>query len=140
MNYFRYTLAGLLILYVIYSTFFFIDNEFFGEKIKDCGIVTFKSTYDQKHKNSSTVEFVMVVDYDNRGKEDVDVSAATWSSYNVGERICFIIDKPTDDTLFKTITTIIGLLGFAMLAVGILIFGIFGGIAWIFTGKYFDWD
>jgi hypothetical protein len=136
MKIIRYILAVALFLYIAFATHRFFNTVIFQEEITRCGLITFKSSYDQKHKHSTSVEFVLVVKYDDTGrKEDEDVSASTWSSYSVGDRICFTTHKRVGTGFWSFINFLAGGIGFlVILFSGIILFILF--IRWIFTGKF----
>lgn len=137
----RYILGFILIAYIIFATYDFTRGIVFqGEKITRCGTVTFKSSYDQKHKHSTSIEFVLVVKYDDTGrKEDEDVSASTWSSYDVGDRICFTSTKRIESGFIPMVHGIIGMVGFVICCLAILALCIFS-VKWIFTGDFWFKD
>jgi len=132
----RTVLAGLCILYALWCGYTVAKWVMFPGEITRCGTITFKGSYEQSHKYSSSIEFVLVVNYDGIGKRDVDVTASTWSSHSVGDRICFIERvRPPDNFYYGFVVLMIGGITLFVGCLG-LIFLFVIGIGWIFTGRY----
>lgn len=138
MNKFRiilkYTLISILILYGLYYAYHLTKWWYNGsENIRKCGIVTFKGSAQEVNKHSTYNEYILVVQYSN-DKEDHHVSAATWSSYNVGDNVCFTDEKPPkefEDDQYGVIHFLLGAFTLIILFIG----GLILFLGWLFTGK-----
>jgi hypothetical protein len=85
----KHIIATLVIIAIAIIVWRQLYHENYHQTQRTCGKVAYKGGYDQMHKYSSHYTFIFVVDVDGEGKRDFDVSASTWTSYNVGDRICF---------------------------------------------------
>lgn len=132
IKYLRYIVTLTFLFYWSVQTYKFISMN--DKKETRCGVVTYKGNKDQVNKHSSDIQFIMVVEYDDtHRKEDETVTASTWSSYNVGERICFINDiRPTDK--MSVMDGLLGLIGMIVFWVGLGIL-IVMFIVWFYSGK-----
>jgi hypothetical protein len=139
MKQIRFILASLFIIHCLYQGYKLVRDEFTPTNTTECGTITFKGNRDQVNKHSTSVEFILVVDYDNVGKKDVEVTASTWSSYNVGDRICFISHKPLASFgggIVGFINVAIGMIT-AFVIVVIIVFACLDAIIWLFRGKIY---
>ena len=108
-------------------------------KVTECGVITFKGNRDQVNKHSTNVEFILVVNYDDVGKKDVEVTASTWSSHNVGDRICFISTKPLASFgggVIGFINAGVGMIT-AVIVFMVIVFLCLDVIVWMFSGKFY---
>jgi len=85
----KHIIATLVIIAIAVFLFREMYQSNYETTQQHCGKITYKGSYDQMHKYSSHHTFIFVVDIDGKGKQDYDVSASTWTSYEVGDRICF---------------------------------------------------
>jgi len=100
------------------------------EDSQRCGTITWKGDKDQVHKYNTKTEFIMVIDYPT-GREEAIVSAATWASHKVGDRICFLVrnNMPLDFWEFAYfVISIVEAIVFFVISVGMII----EGIRWLF--------
>lgn len=65
----------------------FIDST----KKQFCGKLFAKISSIEHHKSSSSNEFIFVVDFENRGRRDLEVTASTYVSHKEGDRVCFTL-------------------------------------------------
>ncbi len=134
MKYLRILVVILFVIYLGFQTYTFLKIQSGDEMDTRCGTVTFKGNRDQVNKHSTNTEFIMVILYDDTHmKEDETVRAATWSSYNVGDRICLSWSVDVGQRM--------GIINLTLGAIGSFVFA-FGTIAfvvilliWFFTGN-----
>lgn len=123
----RIFLASSLIIGMLYSTFSFY-RDINSEPVYRSGLITWKGSTEEANKHSSRINFIFVVDFDKIGKEDAYVSASTYSSYSVGDRISLPKYRSIGLNIIPAVITI-------------LIFGVFliciaaETIYWIITGE-----
>lgn len=55
----------------------------------ECGTVVSKFSDEVAMKHGTSTELILIVDWDGRGKDDINVAASTYHDTKVGKRICF---------------------------------------------------
>ncbi len=116
------------------QTYRFLRIEMSDQKETRCGTVTFKGNRDQVNKHSTETEFILVVLYDDtKRKEDERISAAIWSSYNIGDRIC-LSSSVIMANVIGSFNTVVALIGCIVLFLSLVV-GIIASIAWLFFDK-----
>jgi hypothetical protein len=135
VDWIRYVLMLILMSYLLVQTIVFVQTVIFNDsnKVTRCGIVTFKGNSTQVNKHSSDIQFIMVLQYDDTGRRETEtVSAATWSSYEVGSKLCLLHDK--SKSFIEVINFIVGAIGLASISLTVLIL-LGSAIYWITTGE-----
>ena len=110
-----------LSIYLLYSVYYFITNDIKPTYI-DCGIVKSKSYDDVVIKYGTKTELYLNVQFEKTGFKSIECSPTTYFSKNIGDNICFELNK--DTTFQHKIISISGLLILSILGsilIGIII-------------------
>lgn len=83
----RRCVLSLIAVIVLSGALIGTSNVMFPEYYTKTGVITFKCMTEEGRRHHSRTNFLMVVDFEHYGKEDVNVSASIWSSYDVGDKI-----------------------------------------------------
>lgn len=100
-------LIGVLVVYSIFATHFFVTNDLWIE-YKECGTVVGSSSEDRPIKHGTQTELYLLMEYDNDGFQAQEVGATTYFKYKdkVGIRLCFERSKRNpiiDDSVFMAV-------------------------------------
>lgn len=110
-----------LSIYSLYSIYYFITNDIKPTYI-DCGIVKSKSHDDIIIKYGTETELYLNIQFKKTGFKSIKCSPTVYFSKNIGDNICFELNK--DTTFQHKIISISGLLILSILGsilIGIII-------------------
>ena len=110
-----------LSIYSLYSIYYFITNDIKPTYI-DCGIVKSKSHDDIIIKYGTETELYLNIQFKKTGFKSIKCSPTVYFSKNIGDNICFELNK--DTTFQHKIISVTGLLILCILGsifIGIII-------------------
>ncbi len=130
-NFLRLTVIGFAILYGIYATYIGgVTLYKMNHDHLECGTVIARMSDEVTIKHGVDTQLILVIDWENKPTDDIEVSPTTYYTSKVGNRICFKEDDyvPAHDFV-NGFTEMIGL--------GIVILGpivlLFVGLIILFT-------
>lgn len=85
----RYSFIVSLILLYGYATWCIQYELSHLISVQKCGVITYKDKNIHGYSKHSYTEYIFVVDYETYGKEDITVNPSTYSSFNIGDHVCF---------------------------------------------------
>ena len=97
----------IICIYSLYSIYYFITNDIKPTYI-DCGIVKSKSHDDIIIKYGTETELYLNIQFKKTGFKSIKCSPTVYFSKNIGDNICFELNK--DTTFQHKIISISGLL------------------------------
>lgn len=104
-NILRIVTLSVLGIYFSHCVYYFLTNEA-RPKYKDCGIVVSKSSDEVIIKRGSRTELYLNIQFEKSKFRSVNVEPTTYFSNNVGDYVCFYLDKEL--SILHNIQIIIG--------------------------------
>jgi len=128
-------LLGFLFFQGLFWGYDMIGNDSLDERC--CGKIFKKITSVEIGKYTASDKFIMVIDFDDRGRRDLEVSASTFVSHSEGDRLCFSLRKEFKTNIEAIIVfckMIVALVSYIVLVLGIIILA-YNGICWLLNTK-----